>query len=289
MNGNRNLIGLGLLTLLFNVVLMVVKIVAGVIGHSTALIADGVESASDILVSLVTWAGFYLSLRPPDRNHPFGHGRIESLAGMFSGGALVVAGVSIAVMSVHEIRTPHEGPAWFTLPVLLCVVAAKEFLARRIQSVADVNDSRALEGDAWHHRSDALTSGAAAVGIAIALIGGEKYAAADDYAALVACVIILLNGGRIISRSLHENLDGRVDSDVSEKIVEEAALVSGVEALEKCVVRKSGVNYFAELHVEVDPNLTVHEGHRISHEVKDHLLAKMPQLEDVVIHIEPHE
>jgi cation diffusion facilitator family transporter len=287
MSTTRQIIELGLLTMLVNLVLMLVKIVTGMIGNSYALIADGIESASDIVVSLVTWAGFFLALRPADRNHPFGHGRFESLAGMFAGAALVVAALSIAVMSVNEIRTPHHSPAWFTLPVLLSVVIVKVLLARRIQSVADDRESRALEGDAWHHFSDAITSIAAGIGISIALIGGPKYATADDWAALVACTIILANGVRIISRSLHENLDGRVDAAVIARIRTHAADVDGVRALEKCVARKSGPLYFAELHVEVAPGLTVAEGHRIGHEVKDHVLAQMPRLGDVVIHLEP--
>lgn len=288
MNDTKQIVGLGVVTILVNLALMLVKIIAGIVGHSYALVADGIESASDIVVSLITWTGFYLSLRPPDREHPFGHGRIESLAGMFSGAALLVAAGTIATMSVIEIRTPHQGPAWFTLPVLIAVVIAKELLSRRILQEADDRDSRALEGDAWHHRSDALTSGAAAIGISIALIGGEAYAAADDWAALFACVIIFFNGCRIVGRSLHENLDGRVNSEVIAAIRRSGAKVDGVLGVEKCVARKSGTVYFAELHVEVDPGITVARGHLIGHEVKDHLLAEMPQLADVVIHLEPH-
>ena len=288
MSDAKEITGLWLITMLTNLALMLVKIITGAVGNSYALIADGIESASDIVVSMITWAGFYLSLRPPDRNHPFGHGRLESLTGIFSGAALIFAAVTIAVMSITEIRTPHHSPAWFTLPVLLGVVAAKELLARRIQSAADARESRALEGDAWHHRSDAITSGAAAIGIGIALAGGERFAAADDWAALVACAVILTNGFRIIARSLHENLDGRVDTQVIDAITTHAAAVAGVRAIEKCVARKSGVLYFAELHVEVDPELTISDGHRIGHDVKDHLLTAMPRLADVVIHLEPH-
>jgi cation diffusion facilitator family transporter len=288
MNDSKQIVGLGVVTMLVNLALMLVKIITGVVGHSYALVADGIESASDIVVSLITWTGFYLSLRPPDREHPFGHGRIESLAGIFSGAALLVAAGMIATMSVIEIRTPHHRPAWFTLPVLILVVVAKEWLSRRILREADDRDSRALEGDAWHHRSDALTSGAAAIGIGIALVGGDRYAAADDWAALFACVIIVVNGCRIIGRALHENLDGRVDSAVIASIRGLGGAVPGVLGIEKCVARKSGSLYFAELHVEVDPEITVAHGHLIGHDVKDHLLSAMPQLADVVIHLEPH-
>ena len=280
-------VGLGILTILINTLLMLVKIVTGVLGNSYALIADGIESAGDIFTSLLTWIGFHLSLRPPDERHPFGHGKIESLAGIFSGVALLFAAVGIAFQSVRAILTPQDSPEWFTLPVLLGVVVAKELLSRRIGAYAADSDSRALEGDAWHHRSDALTSGAAAIGISIALIGGPAYAVADDWAALVACLIIFLNGGRIISRSLHDTLDGRVETGIADSIHEVAGAISGVSKTEKCLLRKSGTRYFAELHVQVDGGLPVQEGHAIGHAVKEHLLARFPELLDVVIHLEP--
>lgn len=138
--------GYAVLTTLVNLLLMLVKIVTGVVGNSYALIADGIESASDILVSLITWIGFGLSLRPPDEKHPFGHGKIESLAGMFSGLALLAAAGLISFHSIREILTPHHGPEWFTLPVLLAVVATKEILARRISDISKQSNSTALEG-----------------------------------------------------------------------------------------------------------------------------------------------
>ncbi|MFC5051756.1 cation diffusion facilitator family transporter [Rubritalea spongiae] len=267
---------------------MIVKIATGVIGNSYALIADGIESASDILVSLITWLGFGLSLRPADEGHPFGHGRIESLAGIFSGMALLGAAALIAYQSIHEILTPHHSPSWFTLPVLLLVVVIKEVLARKISVLSEQSDSRALEGDAWHHRSDAMTSGAVAVGLTLALLGGPKYAAADDWGALVACAIIVFNGGRIIARSVHENIDGKVDESVDEDIRRYAEDVEGICAIEKCRVRKSGVFYFAEVHVQVDPHCTVTVGHEIAHEFEEYVTDKMPKLKDLVIHIEPY-
>jgi cation diffusion facilitator family transporter len=231
--------------------------------------------------------GFHLSLRPPDDKHPFGHGKIESLAGIFSGTALLLAAFGIAVQSVREILTPHHSPEWFTLPVLVGVVITKEILSRKISSFATGLDSRALEGDAWHHRSDALTSGAAAIGITLALVGGPAWAVADDWAALVACGIIVANGIRILRRSLHDTLDGRVDTAIAEALHAKAMEVEGVAHTEKCMVRKSGMQYFAELHVQVDGEMSVLSGHRIGHEVKAVLLEAFPELLDVVIHLEP--
>lgn len=281
-------IGYALLTTLVNVVLMLVKIITGLVGNSYALVADGIESASDILVSLVTWIGFGASLRPPDAKHPFGHGRLESLAGIFSGVALLFAAGVIALQSIREILIPHHSPEWYTLPVLIGVVVVKEVLARRISVLSSEAESRALEGDAWHHRSDAMTSGAAAIGITIALIGGPEYAVADDWAALVACAIICFNGGRIVKRSLDENLDARVDTEIVQTIRGHAAEVEGARAIEKCRVRKSGSFYFTEIHVQVDPTCSVKVGHDIAHQVKSRLASEMPNLQEVVVHIEPY-
>lgn len=284
---NSQIMRWGTLSIGVNFGLMIVKILTGIVGNSYALIADGIESGADILTSLITWGGFRLSLRPPDENHPFGHGKIESLAGLFSGVALLGAGAMIGIQSVLEIRTPHHSPAWFTLPVLAVVVAAKELLSRRILRLAGTVESRSLEGDGWHHRSDALTSAAAACGIAISLIGGPAWAMADDWAALFACTIIAFNGIGIVKRSWHETLDGSVDPHFTESIRAQARTVESVVDVEKCLVRKSGTNYFVELHVQVEGRLTVTEGHQIGHRVKEHLMGSVPQLLGVVVHMEP--
>lgn len=282
-------VALALLSLCVNIVLMAVKIAAGIAGNSYALVADGIESAADIFTSLVTWVGFRMSLRPPDANHPFGHGKIESLAGLFAGVSILGAAGFIAWSAFLEIRTPQHGPEWFTLPVLLAVVVVKWAVAVAVRRMGEEVDSRAIEGDAWHHLSDALTSGAAAVGIAIALVGGKGWEQADDYAALAACAIIILNGSRIVARSLHDMLDGNVPEDLVSTIRSRAQEVPGVVEIEKCRVRKSGIGLFIELHVRVSGETTVREGHRIGHEVKDHLLASNPRIIDVVVHLEPEE
>ncbi len=283
----KQVIEFALLTMLINVLLMLVKIVTGIIGNSYALIADGIESASDILVCLITWIGFSISLLPPDKNHPYGHGKIESLAGIFSGMALLAAAGVIAYQSIREILTPHNSPEWYTLPVLLLVVATKEILARKISTLSKKSDSCALEGDAWHHRSDAITSAAAAVGIGVALIGGEAYASADDWGALIACSVIIFNGGRIITKSIHENIDGHIDHGVDQEIRDHSDHIEGIHFIEKCRIRKSGTFYFAEVHVQVDPDCSVTHGHEISHQFKERVLQSMPKIQDIVVHIEP--
>lgn len=280
-------LALGILSVCVNIVLMLVKIGTGIVGNSYALVADGIESASDIFSSLITWAGFQFSLRPPDEKHPYGHGKLEALAGGFAGVALLAAAVVIAANAIAEIQTPHHAPEWFTLPVLLIVVAVKEWLSRRILAAGEEIGSNALRGDAWHHRSDAISSGAAAIGIAVALLGGPGYESADDWAALVACGIIVVNGARILRTALHDMMDGKVPEEWHEAVRNAALATPGVVDTEKCRIRKSGTDQFVELHVRVDPKITVFEGHEIGHRVKERVLAENPRVRDVLVHIEP--
>ncbi len=284
----QEILGYAFLTTWINFVLMLIKIVTGVVGNSYALIADGIESASDIFVSLITWMGLSYSLRPADQNHPYGHGKIESLAGMFSGGALLVAAGMIAFQSIREILTPHHSPEWFTLPVLLAVVFAKAMLAKRVSTLSKQSKSCALEGDAWHHHSDAMTSAGAAVGISIALLGGPEYAAADDWGALIACAVIVFNGFRIISRSFHENIDGYVDDGIVGELRRCSSEIAEIRVIEKCRVRKSGTFYFAEVHLQVDPDCSVRVGHKIAHQFKKLAMGQIPVLKDISIHLEPY-
>jgi cation diffusion facilitator family transporter len=286
-SNSENPLRLGFLAIGINLSLMIIKIGVGTIGNSYALIADGIESASDIFTSIVTWAGFRWSLRPADEEHPYGYGKIDSLTGVFSGICLLGAATVIAWQSILEIRTPHHLPAWYTLPILLAVVAVKEYLSRRVFSVGQSLDSNALKGDAWHHRSDAITSAAAAVGIAVALIGGKGYEMADDWGALIACLVIVANGFRILKTSFSDTLDRTAAPEIRRALMEAGAVVPGVKRLEKCLVRKSGIDLFVELHVEVAPLTTIRDAHRIAHEVKAALMNSNPRIKDVIVHLEP--
>ena len=281
------LIGLGILTVGTNLILMVIKITTGILGNSYALIADGIESASDIISSLITWAGFHLSLKPPDKEHPYGHGKIESLTGMFSGASIIAAAIFIAYNSIKEILTPNQPPDWFTLPVLILVIITKEILSRKVLHASSEVGSQALKGDAWHHRSDAITSAAAALGISIAIFGGKGYEMADDWAALVACVVILINGIVIIKGSLHDVIDGSVDQEIIMAVTKLATEVDDVVDVEKVRVRRSGIGLFADMHVRVEPNMTVFEGHAVSHAVKERIMSNDRRIRDVIVHLEP--
>jgi cation diffusion facilitator family transporter len=278
---------LGWLSLGVNIGLMLVKIATGVLGNCYALIADGVESAGDVVTTSVTWLGFKLSLRPADAEHPYGHGKIEALSGAFSGLSLLAAATLIAWQSIRQILTVHESPAWYTLPVLLAVVVVKELVSRKILAAGKSVESLAIKGDAWHHRSDAITSGAAAVGIALALFGGGRFSEADDWAALLACLIIYFNGFVILKNAGHEILDGKVGEEVQRSVVEVAGAVEGITDVEKCRIRKSGTDYFVELHVRVPAFMSVVEGHAVGHRVKDTVMERLRSVRDVVVHLEP--
>lgn len=270
-----------------NVVLAIIKIVTGVVGNSYALIADGIESTTDIVSSLVVWTGLKVSSLPADEGHPYGHGKAEPIAGVIVALALLGAAVLIAVQSLREVVTPHHTPAWFTLLVLGLVIATKEALYRFVFKVGSELTSTAVKGDAWHHRSDAITSAAAFIGISIALIGGKNYESADDWAALLACVVILFNGSRIFRTALGEIMDAAQPDAVQKEIRELSAALPGVVRIEKCHARKSGLGLFVEIHVEVDGEMSVRRGHEIAHQVSDRLKASSLSIQHVIVHIEP--
>jgi cation diffusion facilitator family transporter len=272
-----------------NLILALVKISTGVIGNSYALIADGIESTTDIFSSLIVMGGLRISSRPPDEDHPYGHGKAESLAGLIVALFLLGAAALIAVQSIQEIRTPHHVPEWYTLIVLGLIILVKEWLFRRMFAIGDNIESSALKNDAWHHRSDAITSLAAFIGISVALIGGEGYETADDWAALLACGFIVFNGLRLLRNALNEVMDAAAPDGIEAQIRRIACDVDGVVEIEKCRVRKSGLGYQMDLHVVVDGTISVQEGHLIGHAVKDRLIEATILVTDAIIHIEPDE
>ena len=278
---------LSLVAVATNVLLAVGKIVAGVMGNSHALIADGIESTADIFGSFIVWSGLRIAVKPADADHPFGHGKAESIAALIVSLMLLAAAALIAVQSIREIRAPHHAPAGFTLVVLLLVIVIKETLYRFAFQVGHRLESSALKGDAWHHRSDALTSAAAFIGITIALVGGRGFESADDWAALAACAVIGANGVRLLRGALDEVMDASVSPEVVGFVRTIAAGVEGVGGVEKCRIRKQGLHLAMDIHVRVDGDLSVRRGHEIAHRVKDRLLASQHRVNDVTVHIEP--
>lgn len=272
-----------------SMVLAAVKVIAGILGNSYALIADGIESMLDIMSSMVVWGSLRIAAQPANEQYPFGYGKAEPLAALVVATALLGAAVGITIQSIREIQTPHHIPAPFTLVVLICVVVTKEVMFRALSHTGAAIGSKAMQTDAWHHRSDALTSIAAFIGISIALFKGKGYESADDWAAVFAACVIAFNGVRLFRSALREILDVSPPPELIAEIRRIAASVPEVIELDKCRVRSSGLSLFIDLHVVVDGALTVARGHEISHHVKDALLASNLGIRDATIHIEPGE
>jgi cation diffusion facilitator family transporter len=271
-----------------NAVLAIVKFTGGVLGNTYALIADGAESLLDVLSSSLVWAGFRVAARPPDANHPYGHGKAEPLAALAVAMFIFAMAGWVGVSAVREIITPHRGPAWWTLLLLAGVVVTKVWFSRRVGAVGEDVGSTALSVEALHHWSDAMTSGMAFLGITIALWGGPGWETADDWAALFACVIIAFNGVRMFGKAIGDVMDAAAPARFESEVRALAMAVPGVQSLDKVRVRKSGLSHLVDIQVRVDGELSVRAGHDIAHAVKDVLLASEPHaIDDVTVHIEP--
>ncbi|MBD3635779.1 MAG: cation transporter [Crocinitomicaceae bacterium] len=275
---------LGILT---NILLAGIKFTAGFLGNSYALIADAIESTTDIFSSFLVWLGIRYSTKPPDKNHPYGHGRAEALITFVIVIFLVLASLTIAYQSIINIQTPHAVPKPYTLIVLVIVVAFKEVMYRVTLKRGKKVKSSALKAEAWHHRSDAITSVLAFLGISVALLFGEGYEIADDIAALLASVFILYNAYRIFRPALGEIMDEHTHHEMESDIRQIAEKVPGVENTEKFFIRKVGMVFYIDLHVRVDANKTVAEGHEIAHQCKAAIKDEFSEIGDVMIHIEP--
>ena len=272
-----------------NFFLALLKGITGFFGNSYALIADAIESTTDIFSSILVLIGLRYANRPPDKNHPYGHGRAEPLITFLVVLFLAGAAGGIAWQSIQHIRTPHKVPEPYTLIVLGVIIIWKEVSYRIISKKSKETRSSALKADAWHHRSDAITSLTAFAGISIALIFGEGFETADDWAALVASGFILYNAFLIFRPALGEIMDEHMYQDLITDIRSEALKVPGIKDTEKCFVRKTGMRFFVDLHAIVDGDITVRHGHDISHDLKNHLLKEFPEISDVLIHIEPSD
>ncbi|HZP60452.1 MAG TPA: cation diffusion facilitator family transporter [Opitutaceae bacterium] len=270
-----------------NAALAAIKIAGGVFGHAYVLIADGAESVLDIFASAAVWAGLRFAVRPPDANHPYGHGKAETLAALAVGLGIFATATWIGWGAVHKIMNPESGPHWATLPLLALVIVVKLWFSRRVKAAGKVAGSTALGVEAWHHWSDALTSAAAFVGITIAVVGGKGYETADGWAALAACGIIVFNGARVFRRALDEAMDIAAPPALEREIRAVALRVAEVRGLDKCRVRRSGLNLIVDIEIEVEGGLTVRRGHEIAHEVKDALLHARLAISDVSVHVEP--
>lgn len=272
-----------------NAALAVVKIAAGIVGHSQALIADGIESTADLVSSLVVWSGLRIASRTADEHYPFGYGKAEALAAVLVGLLLFLAAVAIAIESVRQILTPHHTPRAFTLLVLVGVILVKELWFRRVLRLGVAVGSTVVSADAWHHRSDAITSAAAFVGISVALIGGPGWESADDWAALLASVVIVYNAVGVVRPAVHDLMDRAPAEAMLSRVAAAARGVPGVRAIEKLKVRKAGMGYYVDLHVQADPQMALRDAHVLSGMVKSAIRSAVPEVHGALIHMEPFE
>lgn len=276
-----------LFSVVTNALLAVVKGTAGIIGHSDALIADAIESCADIFSSFLVLIGIQYASKPADEDHPYGHGKAEPLVTFAVVGFLLVSATIIAVESIRHLSEKQEQPAFFTLYVLAAIILIKELSYQYVYRKGQQTNSTSLKADAWHHRSDAISSLIAFLGILATFLLGKGFEKADDWAALIASFFIVYNAYRIFRPALGEIMDEHTHHDLIDQIHLSAAEVPGVLGIEKCWARKNGMTYVVDLHLELDGNLSVTEGHAISHALKDHLMQEFPYLTEILIHIEP--
>ncbi|MDR3713492.1 MAG: cation diffusion facilitator family transporter [Puia sp.] len=270
-----------------SITLVFVKFISGYLGHSYALVADATETSADVLSSALLWVGLRIAMKPADKEHPYGHGKAEPLAAIVISLFLLGAAVWIGWHAIYFIRTPHQMPRRFTLGVLLAVIFIKEAMFRYVLKVGKEINSQAVKSDAYHHRSDAITSIAAFVGIIAALILGKGYEAADDWAALIASGIIVFNAMALLRPALNEVMDAAPSNEIVAKVRALASENKDVKVVEKCYVRKMGFDYYVDIHIQVEGVLSVAEGHAIAHAVKDQLLRSDLRIKDVLVHVEP--
>ena len=275
--------------ILVNTVLAITKLVAGLVGNAYALVADAVESTADILSSSIVWGALRLASRDPDGDYPFGYGKAEPLAAAVVSLMLLGAAIGIAAEAITEIRTPHHSPEPWTLVVLVVVMIIKWVLSRRVGEVGAEIGSTAVKADSWHHLSDAVTSAAAFIGISIALWGGPGWESADDWAALVASAVIAWNGVHMLRPALHDLMDRMPGADIVEPVRRAAEAVDGVRCTEKLAVRRSGMAYFVDIHVQADAAMSLHDAHVLSGRVKSAIRSALPQVQGVLVHMEPYE
>ena len=284
---SKSAIRTSVFSIIGNILFAVIKFMAGILGNSYALIADAIESSADVLSSVLVLIGLKYSTKPADENHPYGHGRFEVISTFAVIGFLVISATVIAYESIVNIKTSHESPEAFTLYILGGIILFKELSYQYVIRKSKETNSSSLKVDAWHHRSDAITSVLAFIGISIAVFMGKGYESADDWAALIASGIIVYNAYKIFRPVLREISDEQIYDDLIKEIREISLTVTGVVDTEKCHVRKMGMVYYVDLHMIVDGNISVIEGHKIAHDLKDEIQHRIPQVADVLVHTEP--
>ena len=277
------LIGLGV-----NCTLGIVKLVGGVLGQSFALISDSVNSLGDSVASIVTILALRYAQLPPDKEHPYGHTRAEAIAGLFIAVLILASAFYVGWEAIARMGDDHPLPPFWTLWIAAANVAIKESLYWYNRAIGKRTGSTAILANAWDHRSDALCSLAVLVGLSVIIVGGVRWIWADEVAALFVAAAILWSGGRLLIGSISELLDPQADTEFVQQVRDFASKVPGVRAVEKLWIRKTGIEYLIDIHIQVDAEMTVAVGHRIGHLVRDQLIAEFAAVRDVLVHLEPY-
>jgi len=278
-----------LLGIIVNALLAVIKLVAGLLGNAYVLVADAAESLGDIVTSLIVLGGLRIASREPSDLYPYGYGRAETLAAATVALVLIGTAFGIAWAAIHEIRTPHHGPAAWTLIVLVVVIATKWVVSKAISRAGQAIGSQSVKADAWHHLSDAITSTAAFVGIAIGVWNGPGWETADDWAALFAAAIIVLNGALLLKEAIHDLMDRKLESDLYSAIRIKAEQVPAVRTIEKLALRRTGLSVFGEIHVQADPAMSLADAHALGGKVKQSIQQAYPEVVHLLVHMEPFD
>ena len=277
---------LALLSTAIGTLLAIVNIAVGLLAHSTALVSDGFENGADVISSGIVFFGLLLASRPPDQNHPYGHGRYETLAGLAVGGLLLLTGVGIfwrSFETLDRLQTPQMFalyPLYVAAVVKMVLAVAKKRVGRRI-------GSSALEADAWHDITDLLSTAVAFCAIGLALLNPIRFGAADHVGGMLIGLIVVFVAVRLVWNTVAYLTDTMPGHELMEQIRPVALTIPGAMDIEKCYARRTGMKYHVDLHLEVDPELTVRASHEIARTVKNTIRARFDWVEDVLIHVEP--
>ncbi|MCA9090384.1 MAG: cation transporter [Planctomycetaceae bacterium] len=277
------LLGLGV-----NLALGIAKLVGGLVGSSFALIADAVNSLGDVVTTVVVLLALRVAQRPADAEHPYGHTRAEGIAASNVAVLIIISAMVVGWEAIQRLSHPHAVPPMWTLWLAGANIVIKEGLYRYKIKVGKRTGSGAMIANAWDHRSDALCALAVLLGLLAIRLGGPRFIWADEAASLVVMGAIIWSGVQLFRTSASDLMDVQADPELVERIRAAARQVKDVRDVETLWVRKSGLEFFADIHIEVDQHLTVAAGHRIGHEVKDRLLRDFPRLRDVLVHLEPY-
>lgn len=267
--------------------LAAIKITVGLAGNSTAVVADGLESASDVAASGFVYLGLALAAKPADDNHPYGHGRVETLTGLLIGMVLAVGGALISHGALARLGQPRQPIASYVVWPLLISLAAKTGLASVKFHFGRKLKSAALTADAWNDAMDTVSAVAALVAVGLSLYDPARFLNADRYGGFLVGLIVILAGVRVSRDTALQLMDTMPEEAVIRQIRDEARTVPGVRGVEKCYARKTGMRYHVDLHLEVDPDMTVRQSHALAHDVRLHILDKLDWVADVLVHVEP--